>query len=301
MIRWPDRPGLCGSHVGRPTWPARPPLPASCQRGDEPAWLHCGRGRVGVEPSIPVEQLSVVSARGIPDLSMDLVYVNGLTEHVDLRWDHPLMARFLERLASFSPAHQVRSPRRRRLHPVPLDALPTWEEWAEDLRAVLDAVGSERAAIYAELDAGPVEMIFAATHPERTSALVLGNTMARYSMAGDPAFLRWRAEFTRASATPPHGRGPVSLHLQDGRAVGAGHHHRPDPGAASVQLLPRPRRARPLPGGTHPRSEVRGGRRTGVAAWGPQLADAPGCPLRDPPGRAGPVRFGGREVGLLDA
>ena len=157
---------------------------------------------VGVEPSIPVEQLSVVSARGIPDLSMDLVYVNGLTEHVDLRWDHPLMARFLERLASFSPAHQVRSPRRRRLHPVPLDALPTWEEWAEDLRAVLDAVGSERAAIYAELDAGPVEMIFAATHPERTSALVLGNTMARYSMAGDPAFLRWRAEFTRASATP---------------------------------------------------------------------------------------------------
>jgi class 3 adenylate cyclase len=123
--------------------------------------------------------------------------------------------------------------------PVPLDALATWEEWTEDLRAVLDAVGSERAAIYAELDAGPVGMIFAATHPERTSALVLGNTVARYakaedypdgaapeaveqivemfrttwgteqliarvfpSMASDPAFLRWRAKFTRASATP---------------------------------------------------------------------------------------------------
>jgi pimeloyl-ACP methyl ester carboxylesterase len=50
---------------------------------------------------------------------------------------------------------------------------------------VLDATGSQRAAIYAELDARAVGMIFAATHPERTSALILGNTVARFAQAED--------------------------------------------------------------------------------------------------------------------
>src|SRR6266496_2912125 len=116
---------------------------------------------------------------------LDLVYVNGLTEHIDVQWEHPLMARFLERLASFSRLIMFDRRGAGASDPVPLDALPTWEEWTDDLRAVLDAVGSERAAIYAELDAGPVGMIFAATHPERTSALVLGNTVARYAWAED--------------------------------------------------------------------------------------------------------------------
>ena len=170
---------------------------------------------------------------------LDLVYANGLTEHIDMQWEHPLMARFLERLASFSRLIMFDRRGAGASDPVPLDALPTWEEWTDDLRAVLDAVGSERAAIYASLDAGPVGMIFAATHPERTSALILGNTAACYakaedypegatpetvegivellrttwgteeliaavypSMAGDPAFLRWRAKLSRASATP---------------------------------------------------------------------------------------------------
>jgi class 3 adenylate cyclase len=170
---------------------------------------------------------------------LDLVYANGLTEHIDMQWDHPLMAQFLERLASFSRLIMFDRRGAGASDPVPLDALPTWEEWTDDLRAVLDAVGSERAAIYAELDAGAVGTIFAATHPERTSALILGNTTARYawaedypdgatpetveaivelfrntwgteqliaavfpSKADDPAFLRWRAKYTRASATP---------------------------------------------------------------------------------------------------
>ena len=56
--------------------------------------------------------------------------------------------------------------------PVALNAIPTWEEATEDILAVLDAVGSEHAAIYAEADAGPIAMLFAATHPDRVSALV---------------------------------------------------------------------------------------------------------------------------------
>ena len=62
---------------------------------------------------------------------------------------------------------------------------PTWEEWTHDLLAVLDAVGSERTALFAEFEAGPLAIFFAATHPERVSSLVLGNTAARYSYADD--------------------------------------------------------------------------------------------------------------------
>lgn len=60
-----------------------------------------------------------------------------------------------------------------------------WEEWADDLRAVLDAVGSESAGIIATLDGGPTAVMFAATYPERTRALVLANTTARMLVAPD--------------------------------------------------------------------------------------------------------------------
>ena len=62
---------------------------------------------------------------------------------------------------------------------------PTWEEWTQDLLAVLDAVGSTRTALFAEHEAGPLAIFFAATHPERVSSLVLGNTAARYSNSDD--------------------------------------------------------------------------------------------------------------------
>ena len=65
------------------------------------------------------------------------------------------------------------------------NAMPAWEEWADDLRAVLDAAGSERTAILAALDAGPIAIMFAALQPERVSALVLANTSARYLEADD--------------------------------------------------------------------------------------------------------------------
>jgi len=61
----------------------------------------------------------------------------------------------------------------------------TWEDWTEDLRAVLDAVGSEQAAIYAEYDAGPIATLFTATHPERVSSLVLVDTTARLLVDDD--------------------------------------------------------------------------------------------------------------------
>jgi pimeloyl-ACP methyl ester carboxylesterase len=110
---------------------------------------------------------------------MDLVYLSGGTSHVDARWDFPDLARFLERLASF--ARLITFDRRGSgaSDPIPLDAIPTWEEWADDLGAVLDAAGSHRAALFAILDGGPMAMAFAATQPQRTSGLVLGNTTAK--------------------------------------------------------------------------------------------------------------------------
>ncbi len=66
-----------------------------------------------------------------------------------------------------------------------MGAMPTWEDWIEDLRCVMDAVGIGSAAIFAEAEAGATAMLFAATHPDRVQALVLGNTAARYAASPD--------------------------------------------------------------------------------------------------------------------
>src|SRR4051794_14650406 len=134
---------------------------------------------------VPITQYTSLGGAEIAYLVMgdgpvDLVYVNGLTEHLEIPWENPLKSQFFERLASFSRLIMFDRRGAGASDPVPHDGLPTWEGWIEDLRAVLDAAGSERAFIFAEIDAGPVGVIFAATHPDRTAALILGNTSARF-------------------------------------------------------------------------------------------------------------------------
>jgi class 3 adenylate cyclase len=117
--------------------------------------------------------------------------------------------------------------------------MPTWEEWADDVRAVLDAARSERTVVLAENDGGPIGLLFTATHPERVTGLILANATARRlraedypigvapeavddlvetyravwgtpdlvpmlfpSRADDPEFGQWLAKVTRAIATP---------------------------------------------------------------------------------------------------
>jgi class 3 adenylate cyclase len=116
---------------------------------------------------------------------IDLVFLTGMSSHLDLRWEEPLNEYFLHRLASFSRLILFDRRGTGVSDPVPFDHLPTWEEWADDMRVVLDAVGSERAAIMAWLDGGPMAMLFAATYPERTAALVLAHTAAKYVRAED--------------------------------------------------------------------------------------------------------------------
>jgi class 3 adenylate cyclase/pimeloyl-ACP methyl ester carboxylesterase len=117
------------------------------------------------------------------DGPLDLVFFSGIGSHVEFYWDWA--GAFLQRLASFSRVVLFDRRGTGASDAVPLSAIPTWEEATLDLQAVLDAVGSERAAIYAEADAGPIAILFAATHPDRVTALVLGNTSARLVADGD--------------------------------------------------------------------------------------------------------------------
>src|SRR5947209_17234397 len=115
----------------------------------------------------------------------DLLYFYGLGSHIELWWESSAVAGFLTRLASFSRLIAFDRRGAGASDGVPRNAIPTWEQWTEDAAAVLDAAGSTRTAILAALDAGPVAILFAATHPETVSALALFNSTARYLAADD--------------------------------------------------------------------------------------------------------------------
>jgi class 3 adenylate cyclase/alpha-beta hydrolase superfamily lysophospholipase len=117
--------------------------------------------------------------------SFDLLYSYGLGSHLELFWELPPFAEFFARLASFSRLIMFDRRGQGVSDAVPRNAFPTWEEWAEDIIAVLGAAESQRTAVMAAVDAGPIAMLFAATHPEQVSSLILINTSARYLVADD--------------------------------------------------------------------------------------------------------------------
>lgn len=110
---------------------------------------------------------------------LDLVYVPGWVSHVELAWEEPTLARFLRRFASFSRLIAFDKRGTGLSDRVPNDQLPTLEERMDDLRAVMDAVGSERAALLGVSEGGNLCALFAATYPERTTALVMYGTFAK--------------------------------------------------------------------------------------------------------------------------
>jgi class 3 adenylate cyclase len=116
---------------------------------------------------------------------LDLLYCYGLGSHLEMFWEVPESAECLRRLASFSRLIFFDRRGSGASDGIGRDAIPTWEEWAEDVMAVLEAAGSERASVLASLDTGPIAILFAAMHPERVSSLILANTSARYSFADD--------------------------------------------------------------------------------------------------------------------
>ncbi|HXZ57101.1 MAG TPA: adenylate/guanylate cyclase domain-containing protein [Gaiellaceae bacterium] len=116
----------------------------------------------------------------VGDGPVDLVYLQGYLSNVILQWEHPSCARFLRDLAGFS---RLIVTDRRGLgcsERFTADDIPPIETLADDLLAVLDAAGSERAVLFATGDCGFIAIPFAASHPDRVAALVLHETAATW-------------------------------------------------------------------------------------------------------------------------
>jgi pimeloyl-ACP methyl ester carboxylesterase len=107
---------------------------------------------------------------------LNLVLVPGFVSHIEWLWEEPACARFLARLASFS--RLILFDKRGTGLSDQVADMPTLEERMDDVRAVLDAAGADQAAIMGVSEGGPMSVLFAATYPERTRALVLCATFA---------------------------------------------------------------------------------------------------------------------------
>jgi class 3 adenylate cyclase len=146
-----------------------------------------------------------VAYQVVGDGPIDLLLVPNWITHIEGLWEIPAMAAYVNRLASFGRVIMYDQRGTGMSDPVPLDALPTLEERMDEARIVLDTVGVERAAILGYEWGGQLGAMFAATYPERASALVLANTFARTIVTDDfpwgmpqeavSGFLSWAAQW----------------------------------------------------------------------------------------------------------
>jgi pimeloyl-ACP methyl ester carboxylesterase len=170
----------------------------------------------------------------------DLVFVPDWVSNLEIMWEDPTTTRFLERLASFSRVICFDKRGCGVSDPVSVGALPSYEEWTDDIGTVLDRLGIESACLFGHGDGGQMAILFAATHPGRTSALVLADAYARRkrdadypcgvpgelvrlyvnavvdawgkgtiaayggapSLADDRAFIEWRGRYERLAMSP---------------------------------------------------------------------------------------------------
>jgi class 3 adenylate cyclase len=114
---------------------------------------------------------------------IDLVLIFGFISHVEQSWEEPMLARFLERFGSF--ARVIIFDKRGQGLSDPVVGAPTLEQRIDDVRAVMDAAGSERAAFFGISEGGPMSLLLSATHPERVSALVLYGTLLKGTYSDD--------------------------------------------------------------------------------------------------------------------
>ena len=121
----------------------------------------------------------------VGDAPRDLVLVSTWFSHMDAQWEFPAFAHYLRRLASFSRLIAFDKYGIGLSDPIPSRTLPPLEDWMDDVRTVMDAAGSEAAVIMGANEGSMMAALFAATYPERTSALVLVNATARMTQAPD--------------------------------------------------------------------------------------------------------------------
>jgi class 3 adenylate cyclase/alpha-beta hydrolase superfamily lysophospholipase len=115
-----------------------------------------------------------------------LVYSIGfILSNIDHFWDLPDLARFLRRLGSFARVTMYDRRGMGASDPLPPNGMSSWENWVDDLMAVLEATDTTRTSMLASTDAGAPAMLFAAAYPERVETLTLTNTGARAVSAPD--------------------------------------------------------------------------------------------------------------------
>lgn len=119
------------------------------------------------------------------DGPVDLVFVTQWGTNIDNYWDEPSATRYLDRLASFSRVILFDKLGTGVSDPIPGDKFPGADLWVENLVSVMEAAGSEKAAIIGDTEGGLVAIQFAAAYPERTQSLVLINSFARAARGPD--------------------------------------------------------------------------------------------------------------------
>ena len=143
-----------------------------------------------------------VAYRVVEDGPVDLVYVQGSLTHLEVNWELPQFRRYCEQLAEFT--RLILFDKRGMGMSDRVPGATTLEERMDDIRAIMGAVGSERAAVMGESEGGPLAMLFAAAHPERTVALILQGAEVRERTDEDwPWGESTQEEFEEAMATLP--------------------------------------------------------------------------------------------------
>lgn len=182
------------------------------------------------------------------DGPIDIVMVPGFGSHLERAWEQPRLAHFYHRLSSFARLTLLDKRGTGLSDRVSPDDLPGIEQRKDDLKAVMDDAGIERATLIAASDGGPLAILFAATYPDRTNSLVLINTYSRRisspdhapaldpemyqgfvdqvaehwgepvaiellapGSASDPQFRQWWAASLRASMSPAAARAMVAM------------------------------------------------------------------------------------------
>jgi pimeloyl-ACP methyl ester carboxylesterase len=122
---------------------------------------------------------------------IDVLFVPGFVSHIEAVWQNPVASAFLRRLASFS--RLILFDKRGTGMSDRDSQVFTLEQRMHDVQAVLDEVGSERAALIGVSEGGPMSLLYSATYPDRTSALILFGSYAKRSWAADYQ-IGWKAE-----------------------------------------------------------------------------------------------------------
>ena len=196
-----------------------------------------------------------VAFQVVGDGPTDLILVPGFVSHLEVAWEEPRLAHFLGRLASFS--RLIVFDKRGTGMSDPVVSPPSMEQRMDDIRAVMDAVGSSRATMFGISEGGTMSLLFARAHPARTSSLILYGSWARRlagpgypygpsaqqleaiiagmdrawatgewwdggrpSPADDPRHRAWWARYLRMAASPAMAQNVIRMNMQmDVRAL----------------------------------------------------------------------------------